>query len=155
MHLSLWIRGLAGGAALLLALCLAGCGGETLLAYTGGGLPPGDMDIGGVVLAAAPASTLAATQTTEPVVGARVQLLRSGALTGETLTGAGGYFRFEHPATGLYEVVITPPAGSGLRQARRQFQHQYRQQTFLTIVLERPTSSAQSGSAAPGPMPGS
>lgn len=128
-----------GMLALLLSL-VWGCGSSDLLAYIGGGLPPGDGDIGGVVLAEAPvaAAEVGTAQTqTEPVVGAQVQLYRGQQLVGQTRTGENGYFRFEDPPTGRFEVRVTPPEGSGLQQARRQFQHQYGQQTFLTIVLER------------------
>ena len=124
------------GAGLLLALLLGGCAGALLLAYTGGGLPPGETDIGGVVLASLPAATVSAAQVTEPVVGAEVQLMRGTTLVGEATTGEGGYFRFENPASGSYRVVVNPPPNSGLQQAQREFEHQYGQQTFLTILLE-------------------
>ena len=126
--------------------CLSGCGGSGWfdLAYLGGGLPPGEPDIGGVVVAAAPASTVTALSATtaqgdaaEPVVGAQVDLLRGRRVVGTATTGPGGYFRFENPDTGNYQVRVTPPAGSGLRQAQRQFRHTRGQQTFLTIQLER------------------
>lgn len=121
---------------LILALVLGGCAGALLLAYTGGGLPPGETDIGGVVLAAVPVTGVSATQATEPVEGAEVELLRGTTLVGRATTGAGGYFRFESPDSGTYRVRVTPPRGSGLQQAQRQFEHQYGLQTFLTIVLE-------------------
>jgi len=130
--------------AVLMALGLlpliAGCGGSDLLAYIGGGLPPGDGDIGGVVLAETSSST-AEVQTaqvaTEPVVGAEVLLYRGAQQVGRATTGEGGYFRFENPPTGQFSVEVNPPAGSGLQQARRQFRHQGGQQTFLQIVLQR------------------
>lgn len=124
--------------AVCVAVVLLGCSsGATLLSYTGGGLPPGEPDIGGVVLATAPAASAVAQQTANvPVVGARVQLIRGQSAVGEAVTGEGGYFRFEGPAGGSYEVIVTPPEGSGWRQARRQFRHIQGQQTFLTIVLE-------------------
>lgn len=123
-----------------LAAMLAGCSGVDLLAYDGGGLPPGDGDIGGLVLASVetagvdlPAAPAATGET--PVVGAEVKLYRGTTEVGHTQTGEGGYFRFRRPGTGQYAVVVTPPAGSPLLQARREFRHQGGVQTFLTIVL--------------------
>ena len=118
--------------------CLSGCGGSGSfdLAYLGGGLPPGEPDIGGVVVAALSATT-AQGDAAEPVTGAQVELLRGRWVVGTATTGPGGYFRFENPDTGNYQVRVTPPAGSGLRQAQRQFRHTRGQQTFLTIQLER------------------
>jgi hypothetical protein len=132
---------------------LAGCGGSDLLAYIGGGLPPGDGDIGGVVLASVPAESAVnvAQAETVPVVGAEVMLYRGQRLVGRTETGEGGFFRFQDPPTGQFEVRVEPPAGSQLQQARRQFQHQGGQQTFLTIVLE--PESGGGGSPGPGPGP--
>jgi hypothetical protein len=119
---------------ILLALALAtialfaGCGGTFIPTYTGG-----------VVLAEAAAQTQtdAAAQATTPVVGAEVVLLRGNREVGRATTGAGGYFAFEKPASGQYRVRVTPPAGSGLSGTTRQFQHQFGQQTFLRIVLQR------------------
>ena len=123
--------------ALSAGLILSGCGGSDLLmSYTGGGLPPGDGDIGGVVLAEVPNVSVAATQATTPVLGAEALLFRGRQRVGRAVTGEGGYFRFENAHTNQYQVVVNPPAGSGLRQAQRQFQHVHGQQTFLTIVLE-------------------
>ncbi|MBU0611206.1 MAG: carboxypeptidase-like regulatory domain-containing protein [Armatimonadetes bacterium] len=128
--------------AALIAVALAGCAGVAdLIAYIGGGLPPGDDDIGGIVVAAAPTVTSAdpaapAQAATVPVPDAEVIMYQGQHEVGRTTTGPEGYFRFQQPATGQYSVVVTPPAGSGLQQARRQFQHQRGQQTFLTIVLE-------------------
>ena len=122
---------------LLAGLILCGCGGLDLLSYTGGGLPPGDGDIGGVVLAEVPNGSVAATQVTTPVQGAEALLFRSGQRVGRAVTGEGGYFRFENPQTGQYQLVVNPPTGSGLQQAQRQFQHTLGQQTFLTITLEQ------------------
>lgn len=122
----------------LLPLC-AGCGGTDLLAYIGGSLPPGDGDIGGVVVAALPSSTAevqVAQAGSTPVVGAEVRLYRGQQVVGQTRTGEGGYFRFQTPPTGQFAVEVDPPQGAGLQQARRQFQHRGGQQTFLTIVLE-------------------
>ncbi len=132
------ITGLAG----LVVLALGGCaGGATLLAYIGGGLPPGDDDIGGVVVTATDVGAARATVTVGaagqvPVPDAEVVLYAGDREAGRVLTGPEGYFRFERPASGNYSVVVTPPAGSGLRQARHQFRHQRGRQTFLTIVLE-------------------
>ncbi len=118
---------------------LAGCGGSFIPTYTGGGFPPGEPDIGGVVLAesAAQTQTDAVAQATTPVVGAEVVLLRGNREIGRATTGAGGYFAFEKPASGQYRVRVSPPAGSGLSGATRQFRHQFGQQTFLRIVLQR------------------
>lgn len=125
-------------ALVLLPFCV-GCAGSDLLAYIGGSLPPGDGDIGGVVLAAVPSGVsevqVAQAEAT-PVVGATVLLYRGQQLVGQTQTGEGGYFRFQAPPTGQFTVQVDPPQGAGLQQARRQFQHQGGQQTFLTIVLE-------------------
>jgi len=116
---------------------LLGCSSSDLfISYTGGGLPPGDGDIGGVVLAEVPSGSVAATQATTPVQGAEALLFRSRQRVGRAVTSDGGYFRFENPHTGQYQVVVNPPPGSGLRQAQRQFQHTLGQQTFLTITLE-------------------
>ena len=133
---------MAGLLLLATVVALLGCAGtaDLLVAYTGGGLPPGAPDIGGVVVAAVP-TTAAATATTaqaqQPVIGAEVVLMRGGRPVGTATSGAGGYFRFEKPAGGSYRVVVTPPAGSGLRGMSRDFRHHGGQQTFLTIVLER------------------
>jgi hypothetical protein len=120
---------------------LGGCGGSggVVIAYTGGGLPPGEPDIGGVVVAEADSqvSTTSNGDGTTPVAGAQVLLMRGRHPVGETTTGPDGYFRFENPAGGAYEVSVTAPVGSGLRGARREFTHMYGRQTFLTIVLER------------------
>ena len=118
---------------------IAGCGSglEALIAYTGGGLPPGEPDIGGVVLAQEPSAGTVATQEATGVEGAQVTLLRGNRSVGVATTGTGGYFRFEGPATGRYDISVVPPPGSGLRQAQRQVEHQAGQQTFLTILLER------------------
>jgi len=128
--------------AALVTVALAGCAGVAdLIAYIGGGLPPGDDDIGGIVVAAAPSVTSAdlaapAQGATIPVPDAEVILYVGQHEVGRTTTGPAGYFRFQQPDTGGYSVVVNPPPGSGLQQARRQFQHRRGQQTFLTIVLE-------------------
>ena len=128
--------------AALLAVMLIGCGGVAeLIAYIGGGLPPGDGDIGGLVLAEVPAVAAAgavapAQAATVPVPGAAVVLYVGQREVGRTTTGPEGYFRFEQPDSGQYSVVVDPPAGSHLQQARRQFQHRRGQQTLLTIVLQ-------------------
>ncbi len=132
-------RGIAGLMACLIISALVGCGGEAvLLSYIGGGLPPGEPDIGGVVLAAAPAAaSVDAAAGETPVVGATVELYRGTRRVGQAVTGPGGYFRFENPASGRYRLQVTPPAGSGLRAAQRDLDHQYGRQTFVEIVLQR------------------
>lgn len=122
---------------LLAALYLAGCSGSIIPAYTGGGIPPGEPDIGGIVLSEAVGQADAAAQATTPVVGAEVVLFRGAHEVGRATTGPEGHFSFERPATGSYRARVTPPAGSGLQEATRQFRHQFRQQTFLRIVLQR------------------
>jgi len=125
-------------AVLAVSCLLGGCSGEVFIpGYTGGGVPPGEPDIGGIVLAEATAQADSAAQAATPVVGAEVVLLRGNREVGRATTGQGGYFRFERPASGRYGVRVTPPAGSGLRDAARQFRHQYGKQTFLRIVLQR------------------
>ncbi len=132
-----WIRLCVAICAVALAAGLAGCSsGLSLPSYTGGGLPPGDVDLGGVVVTEAVAATDAQAQTTAPVVGAEVVLFRGQREVGRTQTGAGGYFRFENPDTGQYVIEVTPPSGSGLAAARRQFRHRAGRQTFLTITLK-------------------
>lgn len=139
-------RALAVPAGLVaLAIVLSGCSGVDLLAYDGGGLPPGDGDVGGIVLAAVETAAtdggVESSATSEvPVVGAEVVLYRGNTEVGRTQTGEGGYFRFTRPGTGQYAVEVTPPAGSPLLQARREFRHQSGIQTFLTIVLEAASS---------------
>ncbi len=127
-------------AAAAVAVCgvlVGGCGSASLIeAYTGGGLPPGDPDIGGVVLQETVAQSSVGPQQTTPVVGAEVVLYRGQQRVGQTLTGPGGFFRFGNPRTGSYRVRVTPPAGSGLSEAERQFEHRAGEQTFLTIILE-------------------
>ena len=121
------------------ALPLAGCGGSVFAPLTGGGLPPGEVDIGGIVVTEdAQAAAVATLQVAEtPVVGAWVRLMRGTREMARVQTGNTGHFRFENPETGNYRVEVTPPTGSGLQGAQRQFQHQAGQQTFLRIVLER------------------
>ncbi len=128
---------IAVGLTLLSLIMFAGCSSTGLTTFTGGGLPPGDPDIGGVVLAAAASSAATTAQAEQPVEGAEVLLLRGRHVVGTATTGSGGFFRFEDPNTGNYSVSVTPPQGSGLQSARREFMHQHGQQTFLTIVLER------------------
>ena len=123
--------------ALLIALTSLGCSSlDLLIAYTGGGLPPGDEDIGGVVVAAVSDGAVTAAQATTPVPGAEVLLFRQMQQVGMAITGDGGYFRFENPDTGQYRLMVNPPPGSGLLPAERQFQHTRGIQTFLTITLQ-------------------
>jgi len=140
--------------AVLLALLLAGCGGTALPSYTGGGLPPGDPDLGGVVFASADTQTTTA-QTVPPdaerIVGAPVTLMRGQGVVGRTTTGDGGYFRFERPDTGNYTIVVEPPAGrDDLRGAQRNVSHTRGARTFVVIELQR----VQQGPSDPGPGPG-
>ncbi len=122
-------------ALLLAAAAFAGCGsGTDLLAYIGGGLPPGEPDLGGVVLADAPVA--AATAALTPVEGALVELYRGQTKVGSTLTGDQGYFRFQSPDTGQYRIRVTPPQGSHLQPAERQVSHQFGRQTYVEIVLD-------------------
>lgn len=145
---------------IIFATLMAGCGGALLLAYTGGGLPPGEPDLGGIVVASADSSVTTAQAAgpaqgdvppgAEPVAGAQVTLMRGRTVVGRATTGEGGYFRFENPDTGSYAIDVTPPAGStGLLGARRQVTHTRGQRTFVTIRLER----EQQGDG-PGPGPG-
>lgn len=120
---------------------------EDLIAYTGGGLPPGEPDLGGIVVAQVPDSGAAAAsvvtaQITPPegtvaVEDAQVVLMRGRSVVGRARSGAGGYFRFEAPDTGNYTVLVIPPGGSGLRDAERVVAHQRGQMTFITVTLER------------------
>lgn len=120
---------------------LGGCGGGLSfdLAYTGGGLPPGEPDIGGIVVAAADDVDTAQDQSTGevPVVGAEVRLIRGRAVVGLAIAGDEGFFRFEHPDSGRYTIVVRPPEGSGLGRERRQVQHVRGRKTFVEMRLER------------------
>ncbi len=118
---------------------LQGCGGSVLSPLTGGGLPPGEVDIGGVIVAEdAQAAAVAPLEVTEtPVAGAWVRLMRGTREMARIQTGNTGHFRFENPETGNYLVEVTPPPGSGLQSTQRQFQHQAGRQTFLRIVLQQ------------------
>ena len=126
------------GVAVCTMVLLQGCGGSVFTPLTGGGLPPGEVDIGGIIVTedaqAADVTTLQGAET--PVVGAWVRLMRGTREMAMVQTGNTGHFRFENPETGTYRVEVTPPAGSGLQGAERQFQHQAGRQTFLRIVLE-------------------
>ena len=80
-----------------------------LLAYIGGSLPPGDGDIGGVVLAAAPVAPAAKTVSTAanplgtiPVVGAEVLLHQRDDVVGRAVTGEDGYFSFQKQRAGSF-----------------------------------------------------
>jgi len=125
-----------GMAALVL---LGGCGSSIVSALTGGGLPPGEPDIGGIVLQEAVATTASdAAQAVEiPVPGAEIRLMRGMRQVGTAVTGATGHFRFDAPPTGNYRAEVTPPAGMGLMATHREVRHQGGQQTFLRIVLDR------------------
>jgi hypothetical protein len=113
---------------------LGGCAGAP--GWTGGGLPPGPTDIGGVVVAdTTPQASSPPTQP--PVEGAEILLVHGNREVGRATTGSGGYFRFENPPTGQYKIEVTPPAGSGLDGAKKQFAHVHGKQTFLTIVLHK------------------
>jgi len=144
---------------IIFATLMAGCGGALLLAYTGGGLPPGEPDLGGIVVASveSTASTAQALDPaqddvppgTEAVAGAQVTLMRGRTEVGRAVTGEGGYFRFENPDTGSYTIQVTSPAGSAdLRGAQRQVTHTRGQRTFVTIQLER---EQQGGGPGLGP----
>jgi len=120
----------------LAAFVVAGCGGSLIIpTYVGGGIPPGDLDIGGAVVQDVPPPG-EASAVLVPVAGAEVVLYRGANEVGRTATGVTGHFSFESPDTGNYRVRVTGPDGSGLQPAERQFQHRHGQQTFLTITLE-------------------
>ncbi|MGD9495164.1 MAG: carboxypeptidase regulatory-like domain-containing protein [Armatimonadota bacterium] len=142
------------------ALALVGCGGAVLVAYTGGGLPPGEPDLGGIVVAAVDeqVATAQAVDTaqgdvppgTEPVEGADVLLTRGRDVVGRATSGPGGYFRFERPATGNYTLQVTPPASRpDLRPAQRQVSHVRGRRTFVTIQLERVGGDGPPSDAGP------
>ena len=126
--------------ALILLLAVMGCGGggATLVAYLGGGLPPGEGDLGGQVVVAASAPALVAPAAEPvPVVGAQV-ILRRGNSTktvGETKTGPDGYFKFEQPPTGNYRIVVNPPPDSHLKGAEKDVTHTKGKKTLVTITL--------------------
>ncbi len=128
------------GAALAM-LALAGCAASSLLAYTGGGLPPGEPDLGGIVVASVDSQIGTAQGPpagTEPVVGAQVKLMRGRRLMGQTQTGEGGYFRFSAPDTGSYTLVVTPPANRPeLEGTERMVAHTRGVRTFVTVELMR------------------
>lgn len=145
-------------ALLLLGTGLAvilGCSAATLLAYTGGGLPPGEPDLGGIVVAAVDdgavtAASVDAQQATEPIEGASVTLLRGRNVVGRATTGEGGYFRFERPDTGSYDLQVTPPASRpDLRPVERTVSHVRNRRTFVTIELPR---AQQTDAPGPGPQ---
>lgn len=128
---------------------LAGCGsGSFDLAYTGGGVPPGEPDIGGIVVAAADGMDTAQDDQQDqrvPVPGAEVRLIRGRAVVGMATTGDEGFFRFEHPDTGRYTIAVRPPAGSGLSEASRDVQHERGRRTFVEILLQRLGPGGPSG----------
>lgn len=132
---------------LLAAIAIIGCssGDGTDLSFQGGGVPPGDPDIGGVVVA--DEGDIQTAQENEiGIEGAEVVLFRGVHEVGRTQTGPGGYFRFKHPLTGNYALEVTPPEGSGLGEARDEFHHTRGQQTFRTIKL-----GPANGGEGPGP----
>ncbi|MFP3905309.1 MAG: hypothetical protein ACLFWB_13780 [Armatimonadota bacterium] len=133
---------------------LIGCGSteSTDVAFQGSGLPPGDPDIGGVVVADAE-DVQTSQDDTVGLVGAEVVLLRGRREVGRTQTGPEGYFRFEHPLSGNYVLKVTPPEGSGLAGARREFYHTRGQQTFLRLQLQR-ADGDQPGSGGGSPVDG-
>ncbi len=136
----------------VVGLGFVGCSGlEELIAYTGGSLPPGEPDLGGIVVTQISDVTAAQLPPgpptgTEAVVGARVRLLKDARVVGQTVSGEGGYFRFESPATGAYTVDVAGPVGAGFENARRTTTHTAGQQTFVTITMRR--------QAGPGPRLG-
>ncbi len=135
--------------AAVVALGLVGCSaGDLLIAYTGGGLPPGEPDLGGIVVTQI-SSTTAQNPPGPPagsqaVMGAHVRLLRGNSVLSQTMTGNGGYFRFQAPPTGTYTVQVVGPVGAGFEDASSTINHRGGEQTFITITLER----------SPGPGPG-
>ena len=132
----------------VVALGLLGCAAaELLVAYTGGSLPPGEPDLGGIVVTQISEVTAAQVPAgTEVVVGAHVRLFQGARVVGQTVTGEGGYFRFEAPATGTYTVDVAGPVGAGFENARRTVNHRAGERTFVTITMQR--------QAGPGPGPG-
>ena len=142
----------------LILLLLAGCGGDSLIAYTGGGLPPGEPDLGGVVVASvddAVATAQAVVETipddAERIGGARVTLMRGQRVVGHAVTGESGCFRFEAPDSGSYTIVVDPPAGrEDLRGLQRSVSHLRGQRTFVVIDLPRADPAPDN----PGPGPG-
>ncbi len=132
---------------------LIGCASteSTEVAFQGSGLPPGDPDIGGVVVA--DAEDVQTSQDTVGIVGAEVVLFRGPREVGRTETGQDGYFRFEHPLSGNYVLEVTAPEDSGLGAARREFYHTRGQQTFLRIQLQR-ADGDQPGNGGGPPVDG-
>lgn len=121
---------------LLAAIAIIGCssGDGTDLSFQGGGVPPGDPDIGGVVVADE-GDVQTAGESTVGIEDAEVVLFRGVHEVGRTQTGPDGDFRFKHPLTGNYVLEVTPPEDSGLGEARDEFHHTRGQQTFRTIKL--------------------
>ena len=130
------LRGWGIVAVILGLTAVLGCAaGGLLLGYTGGSLPPGEGDIGGVVLTAAPPAAATVAQAPVPVAGAEVLLYRGVALKGRAVTGPEGYFYFANPDAGNYTLEIIPPEGSGLESATVNIHHNVGQQTYVTIEL--------------------
>lgn len=135
--------------AVLLALACCSCGSSV----TGGGLPPGEPDVEGYVLAASQASgvtTAAAVASTRacvlpaqgwppqgtPVPDCDVRLYRVTQVIASTRTDQSGRFEFRNVPTGEYEIAVVPPQGSGYAPHRMRFRHQHGRQTRLVIYLE-------------------
>ena len=130
------VRGWGIVAVILGLTAVLGCAAAgLLLAYSGGSLPPGEGDIGGLVLAAAPPGPVTTAQAPTPVAGAEVLLYRGVALKGRAVTGPEGYFNFERPDSGNYTLEIIPPEDSGLAAATVNIHHNVGQQTYVTIEL--------------------
>jgi hypothetical protein len=107
-------------------------------------LPPGEPDLGGIVVASTDGTTDTAQATregelppgTEPLAGARVSLQRGQAIVGRTRSGEGGYFRFDHPLTGNYTLIVEPPEDRpDLERTERAVHHVQGQRTFVTVEL--------------------
>jgi hypothetical protein len=120
----------------MLSLLASGCGGGGVFAtFTGGGLPPGEADLGGQVLAQSTSTALTPAQATVPVVGAHVVLYHGSQVVEDTTTGPNGYFKFVDPDSGNYKIAVNPPAGAKLKGVDEEVVHTKGQKTFVTIIL--------------------